>query len=85
MNEPVLQTENPKPKRDKKFWLGWIGVSLTLIFASLWAYWGAIGNFLEAKFLQIFYKTIFHTCLIITMTISLCYRSRLIVDYHNII
>lgn len=48
MNQLVLQTENPKAKRDKKFWLGWIGVGITLIFSSMWAYWGVIENFLEA-------------------------------------
>ncbi|HHX08074.1 MAG TPA: DUF1566 domain-containing protein [Chloroflexi bacterium] len=59
MNQPVLQTENPKPKRDKKFWLGWIGVSLTLIFASLWAYWGAIENFHEGWYSHSIWENLF--------------------------
>ncbi len=59
MNEPVLQTENPKPKRDKRFWLGWTGVGNTLIFASMWAYWGAIENFHEGWYSHSVWENLF--------------------------
>ena len=59
MNQPVLQTENPKAKRDKKFWLGWIGVGITLIFSSMWAYWGAIENFHEGWYSHSVWENLF--------------------------
>ena len=31
----------------KKRILGWTGVAVTLVFAGLWAYWGAFENFHE--------------------------------------
>lgn len=34
-------------KGDKKSILGWIGVSITLIFSGVWAYWGSFENFHE--------------------------------------
>lgn len=35
-----------KPNR-KKVILGWIGVAITVMFSSMWAYWGAFENFHE--------------------------------------
>jgi len=32
---------------NKKLIIGWTGVFITVIFSSLWAYWGAIENFHE--------------------------------------
>ncbi|MDX9934299.1 MAG: hypothetical protein RBS30_04785, partial [Sphaerochaetaceae bacterium] len=34
-------------KVNAKIIIGWLGVSISLIFSSLWAYWGAIENFHE--------------------------------------
>lgn len=46
-------------KRDRKFWLGWIGVGITLIFSSLWAYWGAIENFHEGWYSHYVWENLF--------------------------
>ena len=46
-------------KREGKFWLGWIGVSITLIFSSLWAYWGAIENFHEGWYSHSIWENLF--------------------------
>lgn len=46
-------------KRDRKFWLGWIGVGITLIFSSLWAYWGAIENFHEGWYSKSIWENLF--------------------------
>lgn len=46
-------------KIDKKNWLGWIGVGITLIFSSLWAYWGAIENFHEGWYSYSIWENLF--------------------------
>ena len=46
-------------KRDRKFWLGWVGVGITLIFSSMWAYWGAIENFHEGWYSHSVWENIF--------------------------
>jgi hypothetical protein len=38
--------------------LGWIGVSITVVFSSLWAYWGAFENFHEGCYAS-FWENIF--------------------------
>lgn len=46
-------------KSDRKFWLGWIGVGISLIFSSLWAYWGAMENFHEGWYSQSIWENLF--------------------------
>lgn len=46
-------------KENKKSIIGWIGVIITLIFASLWAYWGAIENFHEGWYSTSFWENLF--------------------------
>lgn len=43
----------------KKVILGWIGVSITVIFSSLWAYWGAFENFHEGWYSESLWENIF--------------------------
>lgn len=42
----------------KKRILGWVGVSVTLVFAGLWAYWGAFENFHEGWYSASLWKNI---------------------------
>jgi len=46
-------------KRDKNNWLGWIGVGISLIFSSLWAYWGAMENFHEGWYSHSVWENLF--------------------------
>ena len=46
-------------KRDRKFWLGWIGVGISLIFSSLWAHWGAMENFHECWYSDSVWENLF--------------------------
>ncbi len=39
--------------------IGWIGVSITLIVASLWSYWGAVENFHEGMYSPAFWENLF--------------------------
>lgn len=39
--------------------LGWVGVSITLIFSSIWAYWGAYENFHEGWYSASIWENIF--------------------------
>lgn len=39
--------------------LGWIGVSITVLFSSIWAYWGAFENFHEGWYSTSFLENIF--------------------------
>ncbi len=43
----------------KKAVLGWIGVSTTIVFSSIWAYWGAFENFHEGWYDVSVWKNIF--------------------------
>ncbi len=43
----------------KKNLLGWIGVILTIIIASVWAYWGAIENFHEGWYSASIWENLF--------------------------
>lgn len=45
-----LRLKEEKKIKQKKLILGWIGVAITTIFSSLWAYWGAFENFHEGWF-----------------------------------
>ncbi|HRX92332.1 MAG TPA: hypothetical protein P5042_05960, partial [Candidatus Izemoplasmatales bacterium] len=46
-------------KANKKSIIGWIGVSITTIFASLWSYWGAIENFHEGWYSTSLWENLF--------------------------
>lgn len=46
-------------KKDKKSIIGWIGVSITTIFSSVWAYWGAIENFHEGWYSTSIWENLF--------------------------
>jgi hypothetical protein len=46
-------------KKDRKIIIGWIGVFITLIFSSIWAYWGAIENFHEGWYSTSLWKNLF--------------------------
>ena len=39
--------------------MGWVGVGITLIFSSMWAYWGAIENFHEGWYSHSVWENIF--------------------------
>ncbi len=39
--------------------LGWIGVSITIVFSSIWAYWGAFENFHEGWYSTSIWENIF--------------------------
>lgn len=39
--------------------LGWLGVSVSLVFSSLWAYWGAIENFHEGWYSASIWENLF--------------------------
>ena len=43
----------------KKTVIGWIGVSITVVVSSLWAYWGAFENFHEGWYADTFWENIF--------------------------
>jgi hypothetical protein len=43
----------------KKSVIGWIGVLITLTFAGLWAYWGAIENFHEGWYATSIWENLF--------------------------
>ena len=45
-------------ERKKKI-SGWIGVSLTVVFSSLWAYWGAVENFNEGWYSTSVWENLF--------------------------
>ncbi len=42
-----LRLKEEKKMKRRKMILGWIGVAITTIFSSFWAYWGAFENFHE--------------------------------------
>jgi len=44
---------------NKKRILGWAGVALTLVFSSLWAYWGAFENFHEGWYSDSLWENLF--------------------------
>lgn len=46
-------------KAKKKSIVGWVGVLITLIFAGLWAYWGAIENFHEGWYSDSIWENLF--------------------------
>lgn len=46
-------------KENKKSIIGWIGVIITLIFSSLWAYWGAIENLHEGWYSASIWENLF--------------------------
>ena len=46
-------------KVNKKSLLGWLGVSISLIFSSIWAYWGAIENFHEGWYSESIWENLF--------------------------
>ena len=46
-------------KKDKKSIIGWIAVSITTIFSSVWAYWGAIENFHEGWYSTSIWESLF--------------------------
>jgi len=39
--------------------LGWLGVSITIVFSSIWAYWGAVENFHEGWYSVSFWENVF--------------------------
>ncbi len=43
----------------KRSILGWIGVSITVIFSSIWAYWGAFENFHEGWYSTSIWENLF--------------------------
>ncbi len=43
----------------KRIIAGWIGVSITIVFSSLWAYWGAFENFHEGWYSVSIWENIF--------------------------
>lgn len=43
----------------KRIILGWVGVFITVIFSSIWAYWGAFENFHEGWYSASFWDNIF--------------------------
>lgn len=52
--------KNGKSDREKmKKILGWTGVSATVVFSSLWAYWGAFENFHEGWYSTSFWENVF--------------------------
>ncbi|MDD2405394.1 MAG: hypothetical protein PHU24_02920 [Sphaerochaetaceae bacterium] len=46
-------------KVNAKIIIGWLGVSISLIFSSLWAYWGAIENFHEGWYSTSIWENVF--------------------------
>jgi hypothetical protein len=40
-------------------WIGWVGVSITVVLSSLWAYWGAIENFHEGWYSTSMWENLF--------------------------
>lgn len=46
-------------KGTKKTIIGWIGVTITVIFSSIWTYWGAIENFHEGWYSASIWENIF--------------------------
>lgn len=46
-------------KKDKKSIIGWIGVFITILFSSVWAYWGAIENIHEGWYSTSIWENLF--------------------------
>lgn len=46
-------------KKNKKRIIGWIGVIITIVFSSLWAYWGSIENFHEGWYSRSVWENLF--------------------------
>jgi len=46
-------------ERNKKNIIGWIGVFITVIFSSVWAYWGAYENFHEGWYATSIWENLF--------------------------
>jgi hypothetical protein len=40
-------------------WIGWVGVAITVVLSSLWAYWGAIENFHEGWYSTSIWENLF--------------------------
>ncbi len=40
-------------------WIGWVGVAITVVISSLWAYWGAIENFHEGWYSSSMWENLF--------------------------
>jgi len=71
-------------KGNKKIIIGWIGVGVTLIFSSIWAYWGTIENFHEGwysasiwenLFMLIFQYLLFTIIFVLLATITLKWKT----------
>lgn len=45
--------------KNKKNIIGWIGVAISLVFSSIWAYWGTIENFHEGWYSQSVWENLF--------------------------
>lgn len=67
----------------KKIILGWIGVGITILFSSFWAYWGAFENFHEGwystsiwenLFLLLFQYLLFTTLFVLLALITLKWK-----------
>ncbi len=64
-------------KKNIKTKIGWIGVFITLIFSSIWAYWGAVENFHEGWYsssilenlFMMFFQYLLFTILFVTLAI----------------
>jgi len=46
-------------EKDKKRIIGWIAVIITIVFSSLWAYWGSIENFHEGWYSRSVWENLF--------------------------
>lgn len=55
---PILRNVNSGEMKRKNI-IGWIGVSITIVFSSLWAYWGAFENFHEGWYSVSIWENIF--------------------------
>lgn len=70
-------------RQRKKLIIGWIGVSITILFSSIWAYWGAFENFHEGwyspslpdnLFMLIFQYLLFTICFVLLAVITLRWK-----------
>ena len=50
----------PQPKHARlRLVLGWVGIAITVIISSVWAYWGAIENFHECWYSESIWENLF--------------------------